>query len=109
MYKAGSSQKKVKAAVATSNDWADYVFADNYQLKSLKEVEQFVKNNKHLPNVPSANEVVEQGIDMAKMDAKLLEKIEELTLYMIEMDKKNAAQEKQIMELSNKIKTLENK
>lgn len=105
----GILTEKVKAAVATSNDWADYVFADNYQLKSLKEVEQFVKNNKHLPNVPSANEVVEQGIDMAKMDAKLLEKIEELTLYMIEMDKKNAAQEKQIMELSNKIKTLENK
>lgn len=105
----GILTEKVKAAVATSNDWADYVFEENYKLKGLKEVEQFIKTNKHLPNVPSAQEVVKEGIDMAKMDAKLLEKIEELTLYVIELDKKNAEQEKHITELNNQIKALQNK
>lgn len=105
----GILTEKVKAAVATSNDWADYVFADNYKLKSLKEVEQFIHANKHLPNIPSAEQVVKDGVDMAKMDAKLLEKIEELTLYLIELDKKNAAQEKHIAELNDQIKALQNK
>jgi hypothetical protein len=105
----GILTEKIKAAVATTNDWADYVFAKEYKLRSLKEVEKFVRINKHLPNVPSAQEVVKEGIDMAKMDAKLLEKIEELTLYLIELDKKNADQEKQIIELSNKINALKNK
>lgn len=105
----GILTEKVKAAVATSADWADYVFEENYKLKGLKEVEQFIKTNKHLPNVPSAQEVVKEGVDMAKMDAKLLEKIEELTLYVIELDKKNAEQEKHIAELNNQIKALQNK
>jgi hypothetical protein len=105
----GILTEKVKAAVATTNDWSDYVFANDYKLKSLNEVELFVKANKHLPNVPSAQEVVKEGIDMAKMDAKLLEKIEELTLYLIELDKKNADQQKQIVELSNTVKALQNK
>ncbi len=105
----GILTEKVKAAVATTNDWSDYVFEQDYKLKSLKEVEEFVKANKHLPNVPSAQEVVNEGIDMAKMDAKLLEKIEELTLYLIQLDKKNADQEKLIKELSNKINALETK
>ena len=105
----GILTEKVKAAVATTNDWSDYVFANDYKLKSLKDVESFVKKNKHLPNVPSAAEVVKEGIDMAKMDAKLLEKIEELTLYLIELDKKNADQQKQIVELNNAVKALQNK
>lgn len=105
----GILTEKVKVAVATTNDWADYVFANGYKLRSLKEVEKFVQQNKHLPNVPSAQEVVNEGIDMAKMDAKLLEKIEELTLYLIELDKKNADQEKKIAELSKTIKALQTK
>jgi hypothetical protein len=83
----GILAEKVKVAVSTSNDWADYVFADQYKLKSITELEAFIKINKHLPNVPSAEEVVEEGVDMAKMDAKLLEKIEELTLYIIQQQK----------------------
>lgn len=105
----GILSEKVKVAVATSNDWADYVFAADYKLKTLSEVERFILANKHLPNVPSAEQVAKEGIDMAKMDAKLMEKIEELTLYLIELDKKNAAQEKRITELTNTIKALENK
>jgi len=112
----GILSEKVKVAVATSSDWSDYVFAKDYKLKSLKEVETFIQTNKHLPNIPSAQEVVKEGIDMAKMDAKLLEKIEELTLYMIEQDKKNTEQEKMIKELSSmnekliqQMKALQNK
>src|SRR5690606_6188776 len=68
--------------VALMNDWADYVFDDNYKLKPVKELENFVKKNKHLPNLPPANEVAEKGINVAEMNLKLLEKIEELHLYI---------------------------
>lgn len=84
----GILTEKVKVAVKTSSEWSDYVFAKEYDLKPLSEVESFINQNNHLPGVPSAQDVVDNGIDMAKMDAKLLEKIEELTLHLIEMDKK---------------------
>lgn len=83
----GILTEKVKVAVAGQVDWADYVFAADYKLMPLKEVEKFTKENNHLPNVPSAAEMVTNGLDVAKMDAKLLEKIEELTLYLIEQNK----------------------
>lgn len=68
----------------------------------LSEVEKFTKENKHLPNVPSARQMTENGLDVAQMDAKLLEKVEELTLYLIE-------QNKQIEQLKAEITTLKNK
>lgn len=83
----GILTEKVKVAVKTSANWADYVFADNYELQPLKSVEQYIQKNKHLPGIPSAEQVVESGLDLASMDAKLLEKIEELTLHMIKMEK----------------------
>ena len=83
----GILTEKVKVAVKSTTDWADYVFADNYPLSKLADVEAFVKKNKHLPNFPSAQEMTTQGLDVAKMDAKLLEKIEELTLYLIGLNK----------------------
>lgn len=89
----------LKVAVDGEDDWADYVFADDYQLKSLEEVSDFVEENDHLPGVPSAKQVAENGIDVAKMDAKLMEKIEELTLYLIEMNEKIKEQDKIIEEL----------
>ena len=75
--------------VALVANWSDYVFNDDYKLKSLNDVETFIKENKHLPNVPSAVEVAEKGINVAEMDAILLRKIEELTLYMIDLKKEN--------------------
>ena len=85
--------EKVKVAVNCSTAWADYVFANDYKLKPLSEVEAYVKENKHLPNVPSADELVKEGLDLGKMQATQMEKIEELTLYMIEMKKEiNALQ-----------------
>ncbi|MCT4644081.1 MAG: hypothetical protein N4A74_03775 [Carboxylicivirga sp.] len=63
---------------------ADFVFEDNYQLKDLSEVEAFIKTNKHLPDIPSAAEMEETGVNLAEMNKLLLMKVEELTLYAIE-------------------------
>lgn len=79
--------------------WADYVFADDYNLKPLSEVESFIKENKHLPNVPSAKEVETQGIELGDIARIQQEKIEELTLYVIN-------QQKQIDELKSMINAL---
>lgn len=99
----GILTEKLKVALKTSTDWADYVFANNYQLKPLAEVESFVKANKHLPDVPSAQELVNDGgIDVGQMLAKQMQKIEELTLYMIDLQKQNDA-------LKSKIEALETK
>jgi trimeric autotransporter adhesin len=95
----GILTEKLKVAVKTSASWSDYVFEPGYKLKSLSEVEAFVKANKHLPGVPSASAMVANGLDVATMDAKLLEKIEELTLYMIEIKKENEQLKKQIQSL----------
>jgi hypothetical protein len=68
---------------------ADFVFEDNYQLKDLTEVEAFILTNKHLPEIPSATEMEEAGVNLAEMNKLLLMKVEELTLYAIEQDKKH--------------------
>ena len=75
--------------VCTSPDcWPDYVFGENYKLMNLKELDAYVKANKHLPGVPSASEVEEQGdVDLGQMNAILLEKVEELTRYVIDLQK----------------------
>lgn len=83
----GILTEKVKVAIKTSANWADYVFADDYTLQPLSQVEQYIREHKHLPGIPSAAEVVEQGVDVGSMDAKLLEKIEELTLHLIQLEK----------------------
>ena len=68
-------------------NWPDYVFADSYSLKPLTEVESYINENSHLPEVPSAKEVGEKGYDLHEMNVLLLQKIEELTLYTIEQQK----------------------
>ena len=82
--------------------WPDYVFAENYDLSSLQEVEAFINENKHLPNVPSAQEVSEQGINVAEMDATLLRKIEELTLHTIQQEKEIKALKALVQQLIKK-------
>jgi hypothetical protein len=74
----------------------DYVFANTYKLKSLQEVEEFIKQNSHLPEIPSAKEIEKNGLMLAEMNMSLLKKIEELTLYTIEQEKKNIEQSKEI-------------
>ena len=75
---------KIKAKeIKVEAGWADYVFEPDYDLKSLHEVNQFIRENKHLPGIPSAAEVAENGVSLGEMNSKLLEKIEELTLHTI--------------------------
>ncbi len=83
----GILTEKVKVAVPGTTNWSDHVFNKDYQLKSISELEKFIQNHGHLPGIPSADEVVEEGVDLLQMNAKLLEKIEELTLYIIEQQK----------------------
>lgn len=78
----------------------DYVFEPNYKLAPLAEVEKYVQKNKHLEGIPSAKEVDKDGIDVAGLSTKMLEKIEELTLYMIELKKENEALKLQNGQLS---------
>jgi hypothetical protein len=85
--------------VLLSEDWPDFVFAKNYDLPSLREIEAYITQNGHLPNVPSAEEIKKDGVDLGLMDAKLLQKIEELTLHTIQ-------QQKEIDSLKNINKTL---
>lgn len=70
-----------------TESWCDFVFADNYELPNLVELEKFIKCNRHLPGVPSEAEVIENGVDLGEMNRVLLQKIEELTLIIIEQDK----------------------
>lgn len=85
------------------NSWSDFVFDSDYELKSLNEVERFIADNGHLPDVPSEEEVLGQGVSLGEMDAKLLQKIEELTLYLIEQNKVIQKQQAEIEELKKKV------
>ncbi|KAA2238881.1 hypothetical protein F0L74_21955 [Chitinophaga agrisoli] len=91
-----------KIKVKTFATWPDYVFEENYALPSLAEVGRFIKDNKHLPDLPSAAEVQKEGMDVEEMNRKLLQKVEELTLYIIQLNEKNNA-------LENRLTTLEKK
>ena len=67
-------------------NWPDYVFSNDYKLRSLDEVQAFIEQHKHLPEVPSAEEVGKNGLDLGNMDATLLKKVEELTLYLLDQN-----------------------
>jgi hypothetical protein len=90
-------------------NWPDFVFDKEYRLPALTEVEKHIEQTSHLPGVPSETEVLENGIELAKMQAILLQKIEELTLYTIQQSKENQAQKKLIEELQKRLEVLENK
>ncbi|NSL87320.1 hypothetical protein ECE50_010795 [Chitinophaga sp. Mgbs1] len=91
--------KKVKV---TDQGWADYVFKSDYTLPSLSEVEAFIKTNYHLPGIPSEKEIAEKGLDLGNMQQQQMQKIEELTLYIISLNKKLEQQEKLIEKLTRK-------
>ncbi|OJX32842.1 MAG: hypothetical protein BGO86_12695 [Chryseobacterium sp. 36-9] len=101
----GVLSEKFKAALKSSSQWADHVFSNDYKLRPLEEVEEYILTNKHLPEIPSANEIVKEGgLDLAQMQAKQMEKIEELTLYLIEMKKEIEALKKENTEMRETIK-----
>jgi hypothetical protein len=73
--------------VVVETGWADFVFAKEYKLPSLTEVEEYIKENNHLPGIPSAEEIQTNGLKVGEVQTKMMQKIEELTLYIIEMKK----------------------
>ena len=95
----GILTEKVKVAIKTTASWSDYVFKKGYELMPLNSLEKYVNTNFHLPEVPSAEQVVKEGIDLGNMDSKLLAKVEELTLYIIELNKKIEQLQKEMTHL----------
>lgn len=91
----GILTERVKVALKGSNEWSDHVFQPGYRLLPLKDVAAFIKEHGHLPGVPSADQMVERGLDVVKTDAMLLEKIEEITLHLIGMEKRVAELERE--------------
>ena len=95
--------------VEVGPNWSDFVFDHDYKLRSLEEVEQHISENGHLPEIPSKEEATENGINLGEMNAKLLQKIEELTLYLIEQNKELKTANQRIGQLEQKLSQLENK
>ncbi|MBL6446418.1 hypothetical protein JMN32_08870, partial [Fulvivirga sp. 29W222] len=89
------------------SNWPDYVFEVEYKLPSLATVEEYIKKEKHLPEVPSASEIAEEGLDLGKMDATLLKKVEELTLYTIDQEKKIKEQQERLKAQEERLQKLE--
>lgn len=93
----GILTEKLKVAVKNSEDWFDHVFNHDYPLIPITELEKYIKANNHLPDVPTTKEVMANGLDLGKMNGILLKKVEELTLYLIEI-KKDLEQTKKDLE-----------
>lgn len=90
---------KSKGFITDTTNWSDYVFAPDYRLTSLEEVEAHIKEKKHLPGIPSESELVEKGLDLGAMSAAQMAQIEQLMLHVIEMNKKLKAQGEEIQQL----------
>lgn len=110
-YKLAVAGPVIAQSIKVKNpaNWPDYVFNKNYKPRSLNELDQFIQTNKHLPELPSAREVQENGINLGDMDSKLLKKIEEITLYLIEQSKEIKSLKMRNEELASKIKQLKSK
>ncbi|WP_298119818.1 hypothetical protein [Flavobacterium sp.] len=102
----GILTERVKVALRSTANWADYVFANDYKLMPLKDVETYITRNKHLPGIESAETLSKNGLDLADMQTKQMAKIEELTLYVIQQNNQIEKQNKEIEELKALVKTL---
>ncbi|MEB2774657.1 hypothetical protein SYJ56_05030 [Algoriphagus sp. D3-2-R+10] len=92
--------------VKLQTEWPDYVFEEGYERLSLQELDQYIQENGSLPEVPSAEKVADDGINLGQMDATLLKKVEEITLYLIEHQKKLEILEKENQQLRQELKSL---
>ncbi|MEN0052365.1 MAG: hypothetical protein AAGC65_01785 [Mucilaginibacter sp.] len=108
-YKLAVNGSMIATAVTvkTYGTWPDYVFKKNYDLRSLTEVKNYINNNQHLPEIPSAEEITKEGINLGEMNKLLLKKVEELTLYLIEKDEKETRQKATIDKQGRRIDRLE--
>ncbi|NII83302.1 MULTISPECIES: hypothetical protein [unclassified Pedobacter] len=89
--------------IVVNTSGADFVFDPGYNLPDLTELEQFVKANKHLPEIPTAQQMVENGVNLGELNIKLLQKVEELTLHLIEKEKQLRNQENKVIQLESKL------
>jgi hypothetical protein len=96
-----------KEVIVTNTGWSDYVFKPNYRLRPLKEIASYIKANHHLPEIPSEAEVQEKGVSVGEMQAKLLAKVEELTLHMIQAEERNDRLEQENRKLQARLARLE--
>lgn len=87
--------------VIVEADWCDYVFEEDYDLMSINELEAYLKANKHLPNIPPASEIETNGLQVSAVNQKMMEKIEELTLYIIQQNHRIEALESELNELKD--------
>ena len=88
-----------KQVKVTQSGWADFVFQRDYSVPSLDSIETYINQNSHLPGIPSQQEIADQGLDIGDMQKKQMQKIEELTLYVIELNKKQQVLEDEVEEL----------
>lgn len=93
--------------VVSVDSFPDFVFRDNYLLPKLSEVKSYIRENGHLPDIPSASEVKEKGVDIVDIQAKLLQKVEELTLYVIKQQSLIEQQAQTVNAQQKQIETLE--
>jgi hypothetical protein len=92
---------RAKEVIVETTGWSDYVFEENYTLAPLSQVEKYITQHKRLPNIPSSRDVAEQGVSLGDMQAKLLAKIEELTLHQIALEKRVVALESENAQLKS--------
>ncbi|OCK52458.1 hypothetical protein BA768_11395 [Chryseobacterium sp. CBo1] len=103
--KDGIKTEKVQVEIAVSNGWADYVFQKDYKLMPLQELQSYITDKGHLPEVPTTEEAIANGIELKEMNILLLKKIEELTLYTLQQQKNIEEQNTRIEMLEKKIST----
>ena len=94
-----NGQIRSKEVIVEAVNWPDYVFDEKYKLPSLKDVEKYILENKHLPNIPPAKEVEKKGLQLGDTQKRMMEKIEELTLYLIEKSKEIEVLQKRVLEI----------
>jgi len=92
--------------IVTNTGWSDYVFKPGYRLRPLSEVSQFIQKNGHLPDIPTEAEVKQKGVSLGEIQTKLLAKVEELTLHMIQQEKENCELRDQMNQQAKEIQAL---
>ncbi|SEO61495.1 hypothetical protein [Mucilaginibacter sp. OK283] len=102
----GGSMIATAVTVKLVANWPDYVFKKDYTLPSLTDVKTYIDQNQHLPEIPSAQQMEKDGVNLGEMNKLLLKKVEELTLYLIEEEQKNKTQQEQLNRLTEQVKLL---
>jgi hypothetical protein len=98
-----------EVVVTLTRPWPDYVFENEYELSSLPALEEYVRRNKHLPEIPTAEEIKEKGLSLGEMNTLMLKKVEELTLHLIEMNKQLVRATERIEMQQQEIEKLKNR